>query len=155
MINSPVSRQVSRLGGAPVISSTQRTTVETQNRHPNVGQICTEGWFISIIRVLLCGCIHAYPVCSPPCAACTKHVIHGDVIRIPPSLAPNFLSSLLLREGKKKKIHSNESRDCVWKSNMRVWVQGPPSQTQQGAGGGGKHRPGSLTPIPEAHARCF
>lgn len=30
---------------------------------------------------------------------------------------------------------------------MRVWVQGPPSQTQQGAGGGEKHRLGSLTPF--------
>lgn len=68
----------------PVISSTQRTTVETQNRHPNVEQICTEGWFISIIRVC---CVDAFmrTRVQPPCAACTKHVIHGDVIRIPPS----------------------------------------------------------------------
>lgn len=84
----------------PVISSAQRTTVETQNRHPNVEQICTEGWFISIIRVC---CVDAFmrTRVRPPCAACTKHVIHGDVIRIPPSRSQ--FSLVPASQGRKKK----------------------------------------------------
>lgn len=122
-----------------VMSSTQRTTVKTQNRHTDVEQICMQRSGSSVSP----GSASCVPVCSLHvlCALNMSFLVMSSTF-VP--LIQKFLQSLLLSE---EKIHRNESCECVWKSNMRVCFQGPPSQTQQGAGGGEKHRPGSLTPF--------
>lgn len=51
----------------------------------------------------------------------------------------------------KAKIHMNERCECVWKTSMSFLVQGPPSQTQQGAGGGGKTQGTLVHPFPGPH----
>lgn len=94
-----------------------------------------ENWLIGIIR----GCCVFLCVATFLRTVSSLHELH------PP------LPSLLLGEDK---VCMHKCCEYVWEKDMRVWVQGPPSQTQQGAGGGGKRRPGSLPPSLATVEKC-
>lgn len=134
-INSQISIRVNQLPG--VASSPACKGRQARNRRTNVEEVCTKrtGSSASSGAAALCcvGSAFVRPLSS----------LH----ELPAGLSLNVLSSLLLVEDK---VHVHECCECVWKSDVRVCVQGPPSQTQQGAGGGEKHAPGSLAPFLDA-----
>lgn len=106
------------------------TTGKTWNKDANVEQICMKRTSSSVssgAAVFSCVGLHSCVQC-PASMSC--------ILPLPsPSLLPG-----------EDKVCMHECCEYVWERDMRVWVQGLPSQTQQGAGGGGKRRPGSLPP---------